>query len=118
MGANGAMVVDMEAAGVAERAHGMGVPFVGVKAVTDLAGETLENDFQRVLRPDGHFDTIGILESGLRKPADADTRTGPPGVAVRARLTCLGSIFCRLPILSRRRYRKSCTPRFIAGRAW
>jgi len=68
LGATGAMVVDMEAAGVAERAQGMGVPFVGVKAVTDLAGETLENDFQRVLRPDGHFDTIGILESGLRKP--------------------------------------------------
>ncbi len=68
LGATGAKVVDMEAAGVAERARGMGVPFVGIKAVTDLAGETLENDFQRVLRPDGHFDTIGILESGLRKP--------------------------------------------------
>ncbi|MGA1994367.1 MAG: hypothetical protein ABSH45_01195 [Bryobacteraceae bacterium] len=68
LGANGAKVVDMEAAGVAERARGMGVPFVGIKAVTDLAGETMENDFQRVLRPDGHFDTIGILESGLRKP--------------------------------------------------
>ncbi len=68
LGANGAKVVDMEAAGVAERARGLGVPFVGIKAVTDLAGETMENDFQRVLRPDGHFDTIGILESGLRKP--------------------------------------------------
>lgn len=68
LGATGAKVVDMEAAGVAERARGMGVPFVGIKAVTDLAGETLENDFQQVLRPDGHFDTIGILESGLRKP--------------------------------------------------
>ncbi|MGP8244858.1 MAG: hypothetical protein ACLQVN_10120 [Bryobacteraceae bacterium] len=68
LGATGAKVVDMEAAGVAERAQGMGVPFLGVKAVTDLAGETLENDFQRTLRPDGHLDTIEILRFGLRKP--------------------------------------------------
>jgi nucleoside phosphorylase len=68
LSATGAKVVDMEAAGVAERAQGMALPFLGVKAVTDLAGETLENDFQTTLRPDGHFDTIGILESGLRKP--------------------------------------------------
>jgi nucleoside phosphorylase len=68
LSATGAKVVDMEAAGVAERAQGMAVPFLGVKAVTDLAGETLENDFQQTLRPDGHFDTIGILESGFQKP--------------------------------------------------
>lgn len=66
--ATGAKVVDMEAAGVAQQAKSMSVPFVGIKAVTDLAGETLHNDFQRVLRPDGHFDTIGILVSALRKP--------------------------------------------------
>jgi nucleoside phosphorylase len=66
--ATGAKAVDMEAAGVAERARALGIPFFGVKAVTDLAEETLENDFQRALRPDGHFDTIGILGYGLRKP--------------------------------------------------
>jgi adenosylhomocysteine nucleosidase len=68
LGATGAKVVDMEAAGVAETARRRGVPLLAVKAVTDLAGETLENDFQRVLRPDGHFDTIGVLRLGLEKP--------------------------------------------------
>jgi nucleoside phosphorylase len=68
LGATGAKVVDMEAGGVAERSQELAVPFLSVKAVTDLAWETLANDFQRALRPDGLLDTIEVLESGLRRP--------------------------------------------------
>jgi adenosylhomocysteine nucleosidase len=66
--AGGASVVEMEAAGVAERARARGVPFYCVRVVTDLAGEDMANDFNRALRPDGHFATIGILQGALRRP--------------------------------------------------
>ena len=64
----GASAVEMEAAAVAERAAGLGLPFYCVKAVTDLAGEDLANDWNAALRSDGHFDTIRILGSILRQP--------------------------------------------------
>jgi adenosylhomocysteine nucleosidase len=64
----GASVVEMEAAGVAERAAAYGIPFSCVKAVTDLGGETLANDFNKALRDDGHFDTIVLLRGTLRQP--------------------------------------------------
>ena len=67
--AMGACAVEMEAGGVAQRAQDLGVPFYCVKAVTDLAGETLANDFNAALRSDGHFATISILSGTLRKPA-------------------------------------------------
>jgi adenosylhomocysteine nucleosidase len=66
---SGACAVEMEAAGVAARAHQCGLPFYCIRAVTDLADETLQNDFNKALRPDGHFDTISILASALRYPA-------------------------------------------------
>jgi adenosylhomocysteine nucleosidase len=65
----GAVAVEMEAAGVAGRARSLGLPFYCVKAVSDLAGETLTIDLNAALRPDGHFDTIGILSLALRRPA-------------------------------------------------
>ncbi|MBZ5619248.1 MAG: hypothetical protein LAQ69_11075 [Acidobacteriia bacterium] len=65
----GACAVEMEAAGVAERAQALGLPFHCVKAVTDLAGETMANDFNAALRSDGHFDTMLILRGSLRHPA-------------------------------------------------
>jgi nucleoside phosphorylase len=65
----GACAVEMEAAGVAERAQALGLPFHCVKAVTDLAGETMANDFDSALRPDGHFDTMLLLRRSLRRPA-------------------------------------------------
>jgi nucleoside phosphorylase len=68
--ATGAIAVEMEAAGVAARAADLGVPFHCVKSVTDLAGETLVNDFNKALRPDGHFDTINILRESLRRPTE------------------------------------------------
>ena len=39
-----------------------------VRVVTDLAGETMANDFNAALRSDGHFDTMVILRRALRNP--------------------------------------------------
>jgi nucleoside phosphorylase len=66
--AGGAMVVEMEAAGVAARAQAWGLPFHCIRVVTDLAGETMANDFNAALRSDGHFDTMVILRETLRRP--------------------------------------------------
>ncbi|MEO8596414.1 MAG: hypothetical protein ABI759_24055 [Candidatus Solibacter sp.] len=66
--ATGASVVEMEAGGVAERAETRGLPFYCVRAVTDLAGEDMANDFNRALRADGHFGTMKILQGALRHP--------------------------------------------------
>ena len=66
--AGGAMVVEMEAAGVAARAQARGLPFYCIRVVTDLAGETMANDFNAALRSDGHFDTMVILRATLRRP--------------------------------------------------
>ncbi|MGD0870627.1 MAG: hypothetical protein ABSB88_13800 [Bryobacteraceae bacterium] len=66
--ATGSIAVEMEAAGVAARAATLGRPFYCIKAVTDLAGESMANDFNSTLRPDGHFDTMEILRSSLRHP--------------------------------------------------
>ena len=68
--ATGAIAVEMEAAGVAARAAALGMPFYCIKSVTDLAGETLANDFNAALRPDGHFDTMIILREALRHPSE------------------------------------------------
>jgi adenosylhomocysteine nucleosidase len=66
--ATGAIAVEMEAAGVAERAQSLGLPFFCIKSVTDLAGETMANDFNAALRSDGRFDTIKVLASSLGRP--------------------------------------------------
>jgi adenosylhomocysteine nucleosidase len=66
--ASGASVVEMEAAGVAARAEAHGLPFYCVRAVTDLAGETMANDFNAALRSDGRFDTMVVLRGALRHP--------------------------------------------------
>jgi nucleoside phosphorylase len=67
--ATGACAVEMEAAGVAAQAQRRGLPFYCIRGVTDLADETIENDFNQALRPDGHFATMFILASALRYPA-------------------------------------------------
>ena len=64
----GASAVEMEAAGVASRAEALGLPFYCVRAVTDLAGEDMANDFNKALRPDGHFGTMRIFSHALRHP--------------------------------------------------
>jgi len=66
--ATGAWAVEMEAAGVSSRAEAHGLSFYCVRAVTDLAGETLANDFNVALRADGHFDTMIILGQAFRRP--------------------------------------------------
>jgi adenosylhomocysteine nucleosidase len=64
----GGSVVEMEAAGVADRAQALGLNFFCARAVTDLATEDMANDFNAVLRPDGHFDTIGIFRHLWKRP--------------------------------------------------
>jgi adenosylhomocysteine nucleosidase len=66
--ASGAAAVDMEAAGVASRAMALNLPFFCIKAVSDTAGEDMANDFNRALKPDGHFDTINLLLGALGRP--------------------------------------------------
>jgi adenosylhomocysteine nucleosidase len=65
---SGASAVEMEAAGVAERAQQHRLPLYCVRAVTDLADETFAFDFNRALREDGHFATMQILTSAICHP--------------------------------------------------
>jgi adenosylhomocysteine nucleosidase len=64
----GGIAVEMEAAGVARRAQEHGLPFYCIRTVTDLAGETMVNDFNAALRLDGHFDTIKLLGNLFGSP--------------------------------------------------
>lgn len=66
--ATGAIAVDMEASIVAARATALDLPFFCVKSVTDLADESMANNLNSALRPDGHFDTIKVLKEVLRHP--------------------------------------------------
>ena len=66
--AQGAIAVEMEAAGVAEKAESLGLPFSCIKVVTDLASEDMANDFNKALRSDGHFATMLIFRDSLRHP--------------------------------------------------
>jgi len=58
----------MEAGAVARKAAGLRLPFYCIRAVSDLAVEDLTNDFNRALRPDGHFATMDIFTGALRSP--------------------------------------------------
>lgn len=82
--ATGAIAVEMEAAGVTERAEALGLPVYCVRAVTDLAGEDMANDFGKALRPDGHFDTMTILSSALLHP----WKRVPELIRLRQRCAC------------------------------
>ena len=64
----GASAVEMEAAGVLERARALGLPLFCVRSITDLAEESFANDFNAALREDGHFDTMQILRSAILRP--------------------------------------------------
>jgi adenosylhomocysteine nucleosidase len=64
----GAAAVDMEAAGVAEEAARLGLPFFCVRSVTDLAYEAFTTDFNSVIRADGHFDTMYLLRRAVLQP--------------------------------------------------
>jgi adenosylhomocysteine nucleosidase len=66
--ATGASIVEMEAAGVARAAEDLGLPFYCVRAVSDLAGEDFENDFNAALTPDGRFSTLRLIAGALGSP--------------------------------------------------
>jgi len=66
--AAGACAVEMEAAGVLQRAQALRVPFYCVRSVTDFADETFANDLNADLREDGHFDTMQILRFAMKNP--------------------------------------------------
>ena len=90
----------MEAAGVAERAAALGLPFYCIKAVTDLAGETMANDFNAALRSDGHFDTMKVFTGSIAPSDRPASGTAPVAKPVRPGRSCTGRVYCRLPILS------------------
>lgn len=64
----GASIVEMEAAGVARAAEDLGLPFYCIRAVSDLAGEDFENDFNAALTPDGRFSTLRLIAGALGNP--------------------------------------------------
>jgi len=64
----GAVIVEMEAAGVARAAEDLGVPFYCVRAVSDLATEDLANDFNAALTSDGNFSLIRLITGALARP--------------------------------------------------
>ncbi|HWQ53256.1 MAG TPA: hypothetical protein VN442_06195 [Bryobacteraceae bacterium] len=70
-GVTGAGAVEMEAAGVAGEACRAGLPFYCIRSVTDRAGESFSIDFNALLQSDGHFDTMLLLGSIVRKPTVA-----------------------------------------------
>lgn len=82
--ATGALIVEMEAAGVARAAEDLAVPFYCVRAVSDLAREDLANDFNAALKPDGRFSILHLLRQGhpgellqlQRRTADAAKKLG------------------------------------------
>jgi adenosylhomocysteine nucleosidase len=66
--ATGASIVEMEAAGAARAAEDLGLPFYCIRAVSDLAGEDFENDFNAALTPDGRFSMLRLIAGALGSP--------------------------------------------------
>lgn len=64
----GALAVEMEAAGVARVARDAGIPFYCVRVVSDLAGEALPLDFNRMRNAAGRFSRSRILLAACRHP--------------------------------------------------
>ncbi len=64
----GADAVEMEAAGVAEAAGALRVPLYCIRAVVDLAGESLAIDFNAARRSDGRISMARVIGAALRQP--------------------------------------------------
>jgi adenosylhomocysteine nucleosidase len=64
----GAILVEMEAAGIAREARKLDVPFYCVRAVSDLADETFFIDFERFLMPDGGFNVPRLVMHAFAHP--------------------------------------------------
>lgn len=61
--------IEMEAAGLAAKAHQWNIPFYAVKVVTDTASETFALDFNRLRDAEGRFSRSKILAAALRRPS-------------------------------------------------
>jgi nucleoside phosphorylase len=64
----GAILVEMEAAGVAVMAKELAVPFYCVRAVSDLANESFFINFEEFLLPDGQFNVAGLMRFAVWHP--------------------------------------------------
>jgi adenosylhomocysteine nucleosidase len=65
---SGALVVEMEAAGVARASEEIDVPFYCVRAVSDLAAEDFANDFNKFLMVDGRFNVLRLIICAFGHP--------------------------------------------------
>ncbi len=65
----GASLIEMEAAGIARAAAESGAAFYCVRAVSDLANEDFENDFNAALRADGRFSPAALIAGAMGNPA-------------------------------------------------
>ncbi len=65
---SGAIIVEMEAAGLARAAQELDVPFFCVRAVSDLAGESFSIDFEKFLMQDGQFNVPGLAMHAIAHP--------------------------------------------------
>lgn len=64
----GAVAVEMEAAGVAAEAQRRSLAFYCVRAVSDVAGESLPLDLNRAWRSDGSFSSGEVLRQAALSP--------------------------------------------------
>jgi len=64
----GAVAVEMEAAGVAGEAQRRGLPFHCIRVVSDTAGENMPLDFNRYRDADGRFDRTAVAIAALMRP--------------------------------------------------
>lgn len=64
----GAILVQMEAAGVGTMARELAVPFYCVRAVSDLAHESFFINFEEFLLPDGQFNVAGLVKFAILHP--------------------------------------------------
>jgi len=62
----GAGAVEMEAAGVAQKAQAFNIPFYCIRVVTDTANENLPLDFNLMRDSEGRFSRMKILVAGFR----------------------------------------------------
>lgn len=67
LAAQGADLVDMEAAAVAAVCQERNIRFSAIKSVSDLANEDLPLDFNRYRAPDGGFQNARIAIAGIMK---------------------------------------------------
>jgi len=66
---SGAILVEMEAAGVARAAQELAVPFYCIRVVSDLADEAFFIDFESCIMPNGRFNVPRLVMQALAHPA-------------------------------------------------